>query len=217
MKTTNKTKILTVLLFVAVLMTSCLGGQGGAGDPGNSDGFLDPGNGPANNEQQNDKDTLSGATDKLLQRVVDEAKTNLSGSDAMPPAAMESITSENAPVLLGLIPDDFVSFVEEATVVQSMTNPPAFQVALVKCNDSDSASIINDQIKNGFDSGKWVSFYPEQSLTVVSGSYVLLAVGTEKQTAALAEAFISIAGDNASAPNIFYEGETGGEIGPIEF
>jgi len=114
--------------------------------------------------------------------------------------------------MLGLIPDDFVEYVEDASVAQSLISPPAFRVALIKGKDAQSALIVNEQIKNNFDSGQWISILPERSLTVVSGSWVFLAVGLAAQTEALADAFTSIAGGNASAPEIFYEGETGGDI-----
>jgi len=240
MITRIKTKIVFVLFLIAMLTAGCSVGLIGSGDSGDANGsggtvgsggsdiISDSDNGVANGGQPGAADTLTGATDKILESVVDEAKAalsgadeaaaTLSGADELPPTVMEPITLENAPVMLGLIPDDFVEFVEEATVVQSMLDPHAFQAALVKCKDAESAQIINEQIKSGFDSGKWISILPEQSLTVVSGSYILLAVGNIAQTEALAEAFRALAGANVSEPEIFYDGETGsGNSGSVDF
>jgi len=173
-----------------------------AADPENGSGGYGPGG----------ADTLAGATDELLQRAIDEAGAALAGAEGLPQIVMEPVTFENAPVMLGLIPDDFVEYVEDASVAQSLTSPPAFRVALIKSQDAQSALIVNEQIKNNFDSGQWVSIMPERSLTVVSGSWVFLAVGLAAQTEALADAFASLAGGNVSPPEIFYTGETGGDI-----
>jgi len=191
----------TVLLIVA-LMAGCSGGAGGSGGNGDMPDGTDNSGGSA--------DTLTGATDGILSQVIDAAGATLTGNDALPGLLTDPITIDNAPGMLGLIPDDFTEYVTEATVAQGAINTFAFQVALVKCNDAESAQTVNEQIKTGFDSGKWICVFPEQSLTVVSGSYVLLAVGTKAQTDALASAFASAAGSSASAPEIFYTGETGG-------
>jgi len=221
MKTIIKIRILVAAFLFVALLVGCSGGSGGMDDSGDvdgsgsvdsseaADGALDPGSGADNSGQPGDRNTLTGATDIILQRIVDEANAALDEADALPTTFMETITPENAPVMLGLIPDDFVEFAEEAAVIQSLPDPHAFQVALVNCKDIPSAQIVNEQIKNSFDSGKWISVFPEQSLTILSGSYVLLAVGNTAQTAAFAEAFKTFAGANVSAPEIFYEGETG--------
>ncbi len=58
---------------------------------------------------------------------------------------------------------------------------------LVLTEKYDMKQVINEMIINGYDSGKWICVMPEQSLTSVSGSYVLLAVGSKAQTDAIAE------------------------------
>jgi len=200
---------------ILALAVGCAGGTGGANTSGGSDGFLDPGNGPQESVQPEYTDEMNESTDRIMQRVVDIAMMEL-GTDELPPLVMDPITVDNAPFMLGLLKDDFVAYALEATVVQSQLSAHAFQIALVRCKDKESATIVDDQIVNNFDSGKWLEVMPEQSLTVTSGSYVLLAVGTKVQTEAFVSAFKSATDATVSAPNIFYKGETGGE-GPIEF
>jgi len=210
-----KMRIIIAIVLAVALFAGCAGGPGGA--PDSSDGFLDPGGEPATGGQQDDSSDPDDATDKLLYRVIDMAGETLNGANALPETVMEPVTVESAPAMLGLLKDDFVAFAEDATVVQSRLNVHAFQAAIVKSKDKESALIINEQIISNFDSGKWIEVFPEQSLTILSGSYVFLAVGTKEQTKALADAFKSLSGASTNVPTIFYEGETGGDIGPIEF
>ena len=201
MRIRTKIQLLAIILLSVALLAGCSDGAGEA------DGSLSPGG--ENGGQAEDSSALEGTTDAILQQVLDETAAALGEVDAMPSTLIDPITTENAPGILGLIPDDFTGYVDEATVALGALNVNAFQVAVVKCIDADSTQTINEQIKSGFDSAKWICVFPEQSLTVVSGSYVLLAVGSKAQTEALAEAFSTIA-VKASAPEIFYEGETGG-------
>ena len=212
----NKVKVLTVIIMILALAAGCAGGPGGSDTNGGSDGFLDPGNGPRESAQPDYADEINESTDRIMQRVVEIAMMEL-GTDELPPLVMDPIMVDNAPFMLGLLQDDFVAYVIEATVVQSQLGMHAFQVSLVRCKDKESAGIVNDQIVNNFDSGKWIEVMPEQSLTVVSGSYVFLAVGTKVQTEVFVSAFKTATDATVSAPNIFYKGETGGEPGPIEF
>jgi len=204
MKKRMRIGVWAAVLLIVALMAGCTGGSGGSGGSG------DLADGTDNSGGSGSADTLTGTTDGILSQVIDAAGATLTGNDALPGLLTDPITIDNAPGMLGLVPDDFTEYVDEATVAQGAINTFAFQVALVKCKDLDSAQTVNEQIKTGFDSGKWICVFPEQSLTVVSGSYVLLAVGTTAQTNALASAFASAAGSNASAPDIFYTGETGG-------
>jgi len=52
-----------------------------------------------------------------------------------------------------------------------------------------------------------VYVFPDRSLTVVSGSYILLAAGSERETGSLAEAFKKMI-DISPVTTVFYTGET---------
>ena len=196
--------IITLLLAVA-LLAGCTDGVGsGAGGPaGEAPG--DPAGENPGGGNGGAADTLKGTTAEILQQILDGA-----AGGQLPASFSDPVTAENAPAMLGLLPDDFVSFAEEATGAIGALITDAFQAALIKCNNADDALIVSAIIQSGFDSGKWIEVFPERSLTMVSGSYVLLAVGSRTETEALAEAFKAVAGGNVSDPVVFYEGETGG-------
>ena len=169
---------------------------------GCKDGGGDGGNGSA-------ESALSGPTADILQHILDEATAAL--GDEVPATFVDPVTAEIAPSELGVLQDDFVSYVDEATAAKAAIATFAFQVAVIKCSSEDDAKTINEQIMKEYDSTKWVCVFPEQSVTIVSGSYILLAVGYEAQVTELTDAFKELAGGAYSAPNIFYEGETGPE------
>jgi hypothetical protein len=197
---------LAVLIVFAMLFAGCEEG------PENGSGSADPvtGNGDSG---ETSADTLTEATADLLSRILEDSGATLGEANPVPQTFEDPVTAENAPGMLGILSDDFVGYVTEATVASAAISTFAFEVALVKCGDAESAKMVDTLIKDGFDSGKWICVMPEQSLTSVSGSYILLAVGWKEQTVAIAEAFKAMASGNATAPEVFYEGETGGESG----
>jgi hypothetical protein len=189
------------LLIALMLLAGCNGGNAApGGDAGSGDGG---GQGGA-------ESALSGATEDILAKIIDDATAALGENDAMPMTFIDPVAAENAPGTIGLLQDDFVSYVDEATVATASISTFAFQAAVIKCKSADDAITVSGCIEGGYDSGKWICVFPEQSLVAVSGPYVLLAAGSERQTNELAAAFRKLAGEAASGPNVFYKGETGG-------
>jgi hypothetical protein len=92
----------------------------------------------------------------------------------------------------------------------------AQSTAVVKCKSVAAAAEVKKLVAAGFDSHKWICVFPEQSVVVESGSYVLLAVGKAQATDALVEAFKAISEGNTGSPDVFFtsdgepEGATGG-------
>ena len=183
--------LLTVML-IAASFSGCKK-DGGSGANGGSGGT---------------ESALSGSSADVLQQVLDDATAAL--GDGIPATFVDPVTAENSPAMIGVLSDDFVSFVEEATSASAMINTFAFRAAVIKCKSAGDASMVLELIMDGFDSGQWVCVFPEQSMAMVSGAYVLLAVGTVAQVTELGDAFRAQAGGVAFAPNIFYEGEIGG-------
>jgi len=136
-----------------------------------------------------------------LKKIIDNA-------DGLPTVIVDTLSVENAPAMLGLLKDDFASFIQEAAAAMCETDTIAFQAVLVLCKDADDAAMIDELIQNGFDPGKWTVVFPDSSLTAVSGPYIMLAVGSDAETDALADAFIKIIGGSVTT-TVFYEGETG--------
>jgi hypothetical protein len=199
---------LAVALITIMLFSGCSGGNdggGAAGDSGTGAEATDTGNSNAAS------DALTGSTADILQQMLNDAGAALGEENQLPEVLTDPVTAENSPGMLGVIADDFVGYVTEATSATAAINTSAFEIALIKCGGAETATTVEDLINSGFDSGKWICVMPEQSLTAVSGSYVLLAVGGKTQTDAIAGAFSAAAGGEASDPRIFYAGETGGD------
>lgn len=196
--------IVLTLMLVLVSLSGCKGGEAQGTDKGGTDG----------GSEGAKESALSGSTEDILQKILDEAIVAL--GDEVPAYFIDPVTSENAPGMIGVLQDDFVSYVDEAAAATAAISTFAFQAAVIKCDDADNAKTIDKQITSGYDSGKWICAFPEQSMTVVSDSYILLAVGSVAQVTELSAAFKELAGGVASAPNIFYKGEVGGSLDEVE-
>jgi|GEM_PF-1037756 len=201
MKNNFKKKItLGLVLFIvgAFALAGCSGGSN-ANSTDNTPGTDTSGG------QDSGASALTDTSDVVLSQIIDDANIALGDANALPAAFTDPITVDTAPGMLGLVPDDFTPNVTDATGATAMLSSQAFLVAVAKCKDANSAVTVSGKIQDGFDSSKWVCVYPEQSLTMVSGQYVLLAVGTTVDTDALTEAFKTAAG-SAQGPYIFYTG-----------
>ena len=197
-----------IAIIIAMLAFAGCSGTGSGGGAG-SNGGATPGEGAhAGADAEETTGSLTGTPDEILERVLGSAGGTLSSEDDIHDFFIEPVTAENAPAMLGMMPDDFVSFADEGAVALSEDPYDAFQASIVKCKSSDYALMVSDIIQSGFDSGKWEVSMPKQSLVMVSGYYVLLAVGRVSETDAIAESFQRASAGNASGPYIFYEWET---------
>lgn len=203
----KKNVALAILTAVVLLFAACSGNGSGSGLGGGSGSPENESGGASAEGSGALADTLTGTTADIIGQVVADANAALGEANAMPPVLTDPVTAENAGGLLGLSEETFVTDVAEATVSTGALMTNAFEVALVKCTDAKDAVEVKAQIAGGFDSGKWICVAPEQSLTVSSGSYVLLAVGRAAETEALAEAFKAAAGGSVSETDVFYKGE----------
>jgi len=163
------------------------------------------------------KDTLEGTPQELLAQLKETAAADFG-------MAFDSeVTAETAPGTLGLTADEFEKFVDSASESAAAISSIAQSNVLVKCKDAAAAAEVKKLIAEGYDSGKWICVFPEQSVVVESGSYVLLAVGTTENTNALIEALKTVSDDNTGSPDVFYAHDTsagdiiGGDDAPILF
>ena len=198
--------LVVVVLTIALSLCGCGGGKGNIGDsPAGNDSAAEESAAEDIDEDEGNESTessFSGTTKELLQNIIEE-------SNALPEVVIESITPENAPAMLGLLADDFVSFIEEASAAAGESDMIAFQAAVILCKDANDADMIDGLIQMGFDPGKWVYVFPDRALTVVSKPYIMLVSGSIKETESLTESFKKAIG-GSSVISVFYRGETGG-------
>ena len=156
------------------------------------------------------KDTLTGTPAEVFTQLKDTAALELG-------MTMDNdVTAENSQYILGLTPEQFGQYVEAAYESTAAIATFAQSNAVIKCKDAAAAAEVKKLIAAGFDSAKWICVFPEQSLVVESGSYVLLAVGKAETGNALVEALGTLSGNNTGASEVFYTSISGGAdtIGP---
>lgn len=172
-------------IIIAVLLIFLLAGCGKGNDSGGDTGA-------------EVKDTLSGSVAGILSDVLANADAEL------PMMFDDAVTTETTQGMLGLTPDQFEQYVLEATASTAAISTFAVQFALVKCNDIQGATEVKSLIAKGFDSAKWICVMPEKSVTVESGSYVLLAAGPADVVDAVLKSFSDAANGNVGSPDIFF-------------
>ena len=149
-------------------------------------------------------DTISGDTVTILEEILSGADAQLSDPDKLPGSFTDPVTADNSQGMIGLTPAQFDKYVEDAYASTGMIITFAHEIALVKCNDIAAAAEVKKLIAEGFDSNKWICAFPDASLVIDSGSYVLLAVGNKNAVQAVAESFSNIADGNVGEINIFF-------------
>lgn len=120
-----------------------------------------------------------------------------------------AVTAELAQGATGLTAAQFEEYVVTAAESAAVISAQAQTTVVLQCKDAAAASQVKTRIAAEFDSGKWICVFPEQSLVMEAGSYVMLAAGTKDSTDALAAAFGELAQGQASAPYIFYTFDPG--------
>ena len=157
------------------------------------------------------KDTLTGTPEEILALLKETVDIGMTFDDEITPESMVSTPQ----IALGLTDEQFAQFVESAYEAKAMITTMAQRTAVVKCKDAAAAVQVKELVAEGFDSNQWICVFPDQSVVVESGSYVMLAVGTVETTNALAEAFKTLSGGNTGSPDVFFtfDGEGGGGFG----
>jgi len=155
-----------------------------------------------------DKDTLTGTPEEVLAQLKEAPDVELGMTFD------NEVTADKAEYVLGLTEAQFAEYVESAYEAAAAISTFAQSNVIVKCKDASAATEVKKLIAKGFNYNKWICVFPEQSVVVESGSYILLAVGTAETTNALVEAFKSLSGGNTGSPDVFFthDGEAGGDI-----
>ena len=160
--------------------------------------------------EENDPDDTeyAGTAMELLINTIKKANEKLGEENALPDLLIEAVTSDNSPAMLGILADDFTSYIEYAAVAVLETDDVAFQAAVLRCKNAGDTAMIETLIQENFDPGKWVYVFPDRALTSVARPYILLAVGSMAETDAVTAAFKEVV-SGTPATTVFYDGETG--------
>ncbi|MCL1824093.1 MAG: hypothetical protein FWG44_07815 [Oscillospiraceae bacterium] len=146
---------------------------------------------------------FTGSLEETLTEIENLAKEAIGEDGFYPMGFTDPVTAEVAQNMLGFSEDDFNTYVEEAVSSIAAIATFAHQMALVKVT-SGNAETVKNLIASGYDSRKWICVFPEISIAAYAGDYVLLAVGSEKNAHAVADAFLKLTGGGDS--EIFFEG-----------
>ena len=148
--------------------------------------------------EEQPSDGLSGSAQEVLEQLLTASDFDFGMVEDY------AVTEENTASMLGLTPEEFSQNVEEAHVSTGALTTSAHLVAVIKCNDSAAANHVKDLVAGGFDSGRWICVFPQESFVVEAGDYVLLVASREEGAAALKDAFDTMAGESVGNVNVFF-------------
>ncbi|MDR0849371.1 MAG: hypothetical protein LBN10_10125 [Propionibacteriaceae bacterium] len=149
-------------------------------------------------------DTLTGETPAVLLSVLDKAGSKL--TEKMPMSELRPVEASESQQMLGLSTEDYEALVSQAAAATALLTTSAHEVAIVKVQDITQAATVAKKIADGFDSKKWICVMPDKSVVVISGSYILLAVGQAAAVDALVQGFSDLAEGNVGEANTFFTG-----------
>jgi len=154
---------------------------------------------------------LSGSTADILGKLVTEVTAKVQAAGEFMYMSMTTpVSAELSQNTAGLSEADFNSLVTEASSSMAAIGSQAHQIVLIKAKDGSSAGDVKKIIagrvsgKDGYDSQKWICVWPEISIVVESGSYVLLAASRNDIVDAVLEVFKEMAGSVGDV-DVFYE------------
>jgi len=191
--------LISVLMLSMLAIAGCNNGNGGSGSS------TEP-------EEGAEYDTSL-----MLQQIMDSVKANVPEGVFIPMTMNIEVNGDNSKGYIGLETDKFGELVIDAHVAMAGITSQAFLVALIKCNDNSSAEVKNlIGRKEGFDSGRWICVFPDVSIVVECGRFVLLAAVPE----AAVDTVVSELGkqfQNTSVGSVlkFYEKGDEGEVIPF--
>ena len=137
---------------------------------------------------------LSGTPEEILSQLVKDIES--AGVDmpmSLPPTEVTAELSQNT---IGLSEADFDKLVYSASYNMAAIGTFAHQIIVIQANDKDAAVEVKKLVsgEGGYDSHKWICVFPEKTVAVDSGSYVLLVASYVSVVEAALEAFKEAAG-----------------------
>jgi hypothetical protein len=155
-------------------------------------------------------DTLTGALTDVLAAVLTGAQTLLDEADQITMSFEDEVTAENSAGMLGLTAEDFGKYVSEAYASNAAFITFAHEIALVRCVDAGAAAKVKKLVADGFDPNKWICVWPQRSVVIDSGSYVLLVASRNVSADAILQSFKTLAEGNVGEADVFFTAPEGG-------
>lgn len=198
----NKTwkKILSIMMVIGILcsLTACMNKNDVSDESKESDSAVSES--PEESDHiDSDNETSEGIpelseTETILNAM--QAQINFDESTVTMPVDLED--SDAVSLFLGL---DNAENIEEASVVEPMTNSVAYSIVLAKVKDNVNAQDIADQMKNGVNPSKWETATATDIVTYVKGQYVLLVMVDAETLGLKADDAVSLFDNKSSNTN----------------
>ncbi|MCL2124729.1 MAG: hypothetical protein FWH33_01925 [Oscillospiraceae bacterium] len=173
--------------------------------PGNGGDSGENGENGSNAGENGGGTGLSGAPADILSSLVDSLNAaGLQMPMSFPPTPVSAQDSQNA---IGLSEADFNNYVSAAAQSIAAIGTFAHQIVIIQGVDDNAAAQIKKLVSGsgGYDSQKWICVFPEKTVAIDAGPYVLLVAANRDVVDAAVELFKTAAG-NAGEAVTFYEG-----------
>ena len=146
---------------------------------------------------------LSGTPEEILNNLI--AAISAMGVDmpmSLPPDAVLPELSQNT---IGLSEADFGRLVQSASYNLAGIGTFAHQIIIIQAKDAASATEVKKLVSGdgGYDSKKWICVFPEKTIAVESGVYVLLIASYKNVVDAAVKSFEAAAGSIGSVVTIW--------------
>jgi len=148
---------------------------------------------------------LTGEPDEIMVALMEKAAGYVTDKYGLPATFNDPVTAATAQGLFGLSAEEFDTYIESAISNKGMLLTTAHIVTLAKLKDAADYKTVMNLVAEGFDSGQWICVFPDESLVIASGPYVLLIASKTDWSNAVLTAFKEMAGEYTKA-NTFYAG-----------
>ena len=138
---------------------------------------------------------LTGTPAELLEAFLEELKeAGVQMPMLLPIMPVPAAESQYA---VGLSEEDFTQYVADSAQSMAAIGTNAHQIVLLQGVDDNAAGEIKSLISSegGYNSQKWICVFPDMTIVVESGPYVLLAAAHRDVVDALIEIFTQQAGN----------------------
>jgi len=182
-------------------------GDGGGDNSDNGDSSDNSSGSGSDASNGSDNEVVQPTQPKTPEEILTGIETDIRSSGAempmtLPPSGVTADLSQNT---IGLSEGDFNRLVDSASSNMAAIGTFAHQIIVIKAKDAGSATEVKKLVSgdNGYDSKKWICVFPEKTVVVESGSYVLIAASYKEVTEAAIEAFKKITGSIGSVNTIW--------------